>query len=271
MEQMIIAYGRGANGKSTFWNTLARVLGSYSGKISADALTVMVNRNVSPELAELKGKRLVIASELEEGVRISTKTVKEMTSTDEIRAEKKYKDPFDFIPSHTLVLYTNHLPKVGSTDDGTWRRLLVMPFGARITGKSDIKNYTDYLFENAGGAILSWMIEGARKVIDMNLKPPVPKVVTDATAEYRNQNDWLAHFLEDRCETGKGFCAKSGEFYQAYRVHCAENSEYIRSTTDFYTAVKDAGFERKKTNKGVIIFGVHLKDKASESFDDFLN
>ena len=30
-EHMIIAYGGGANGKSTFWNTIARVLGNYSG------------------------------------------------------------------------------------------------------------------------------------------------------------------------------------------------------------------------------------------------
>lgn len=66
-EHMIIAYGGGANGKSTFWNTIARVLGSYSGKLSADALTMSNKRNVSPELAELKGKRLVIASEMAEG------------------------------------------------------------------------------------------------------------------------------------------------------------------------------------------------------------
>ncbi|WP_256090647.1 DNA primase family protein, partial [Streptococcus agalactiae] len=130
-EHMIIAYGGGANGKSTFWNTIARVLGSYSGKLSADALTMSNKRNVSPELAELKGKRLVIASEMAEGMRLNTAVVKQITSTDEIQAEKKYKDPFHFVPSHTLVLYTNHLPKVGANDDGTWRRLVVIPFNAK--------------------------------------------------------------------------------------------------------------------------------------------
>ena len=38
---------------------------------------------------------------------------------------------------------------VGASDDGTWRRLIVIPFGAKIQGKTDIKNYTDYLVENA--------------------------------------------------------------------------------------------------------------------------
>ena len=133
-EHMIIAYGGGANGKSTFWNTIFRVLGTYAGKISADTLTMSCKHNTRPEAAELKGKRLIIASEMEEGVRLNTSMVKQLCSTDEIQAEKKYKDPFHFVPSHTLVLYTNHLPKVGANDDGIWRRLIVIPFNAKITG-----------------------------------------------------------------------------------------------------------------------------------------
>ena len=70
-EALMIAYGEGSNGKSTFWNAISRVLGSYSGAMSADALTVGCKRNVKPEMAELKGKRLVIAAELEEGITFS--------------------------------------------------------------------------------------------------------------------------------------------------------------------------------------------------------
>ena len=139
-ELLIIAYGDGRNGKSTFWNSIARVLGNYSGAISADSLTVGCKRNVKPELAELKGKRLVIAAELEEGVRMNTSIVKQLSSTDPIHAEKKYKPPFEFIPSHLTVLYTNHLPRVGAIDSGTWRRIKVIPFNAKIEGKKDIKN-----------------------------------------------------------------------------------------------------------------------------------
>lgn len=43
-EHMIIAYGGGANGKSTFWNTIFRVLGNYAGKLSAEALTMNCKR-----------------------------------------------------------------------------------------------------------------------------------------------------------------------------------------------------------------------------------
>ena len=116
VEALIIAYGDGRNGKSTFWNAVSRVLGLYSGNISADSLTVGCRRNVKPEMAETRGKRLLIAAELEEGTRLNTSTVKQLTSTDNVYGEKKYKDPLSFTPSHTLVLYTNHLPKVGAME-----------------------------------------------------------------------------------------------------------------------------------------------------------
>ncbi|VEF05497.1 phage/plasmid primase, P4 family [Streptococcus equi] len=266
-EHMIIAYGGGANGKSTFWNTIARVLGSYSGKLSADALTMSNKRNVSPELAELKGKRLVIASEMAEGMRLNTAVVKQITSTDEIQAEKKYKDPFHFVPSHTLVLYTNHLPKVGANDDGTWRRLVVIPFNAKITGRSDIKNFADYLYDNAAPAIMSWIIEGAEKAIKANFKTKVPTTVSASVKAYREANDWLGHFLSDCCQVSDQLTEKSGELYSQYRAYCAKNMEYTRSTTDFYSALDQAGFKRKRTSKGNLILGLKLVDDGYDFLD----
>ncbi|MBR5620621.1 MAG: primase C-terminal domain-containing protein [Clostridia bacterium] len=259
-EHLVIAYGEGRNGKSTFWNSIMRVLGSYSGTFSADALTVGCRRNVKPEMAELKGRRLIIASELEEGMRLNNSIVKQLCSTDEIQAEKKFKDPFHFTPSHTIVLYTNHLPKVGGNDDGIWRRLIVIPFNAKIEGTSDVKNYADYLVENAGGYILRWIMEGAQKAIERNFKIPMPKIVRDAVEAYRNDNDWLAHFLEECCEVSPEYSCKSGELYQEYRAYCTRTGEYTRSTTDFYAALDKTGHERKKFNDGARVRGLRLKN-----------
>ncbi len=260
-EAMIIAYGDGRNGKSTFWNAIARVLGNYSGAISADILTVGCKKNAKPELAEARGKRLLIAAELEEGMRLSTSNVKQLSSTDEINAEKKYKAPFKFVPSHTLVLYTNHLPKVGAIDEGTWRRLIVIPFQAKLEGTSDIKNYGDYLFTNAGGAILSWVIDGAKKAIEEDYKIPKPQIVQDAIGKYKESNDWFNHFITECCEIGEDFEEKSGELYQEYRAFCFRTGEYSRSTADFYTALESEGFQRKRTNNGRLVLGLKLKSE----------
>lgn len=266
IEALIIAHGDGRNGKSTFWNVLARVMGSYSGNISADALTVGCKRNVKPELAETKGKRLLIAAELEEGMRLNTSVVKQFCSTDEIYAEKKYKAPFAFTPTHTLVLYTNHLPKVGANDPGTWRRLIVVPFNARIDGCGDVKNYAHYLFDNAGPAVLAWMIEEAEKVISDNFRITQPECVKKATALYRENSDWLSHFLEECCEVGDTYSERSGDLYAAYRSFCGRSGEYIRSTTDFYASVDTSGFERKHTKRGRIVLGLRLKSEFASVF-----
>lgn len=259
VEALVIAYGDGRNGKSTYWNSLARVLGTYCGGISADALTAGCKRNIRPEMAELKGKRMVIAAEMEEGVRLSTSVLKQICSTDEVGGEKKYKAPFQFVPSHTIVLYTNHLPRVGASDEGTWRRLIVIPFTAQFTGKSEVKNYTDYLVEKAGPAILKWIIEGAQRVIEKEYHLEPPKCVRDAIEKYRGQNDWLHHFLDDCCELAPGFQEKSGELYGAYRAYCQQMNEYTRSTSDFYAALESAGFARRRSKVGRFVTGLQLK------------
>ncbi|MGN0270913.1 MAG: primase-like DNA-binding domain-containing protein, partial [Candidatus Weimeria sp.] len=162
--------------------------------------------------------------------------------------------------------YTNHLPRVTANDDGTWRRIIVIPFNAKITGKSDIKNYADYLYNNAGPAILKWIIEGAEVAIRKDFIIDEPKAVLDAVGKYREDNDWLGQFVSDYCDVDPSFEEKSGELYQTYRNICMQNGEYIRSTSDFYGNLEKAGFVKKKKKDGRFIIGLRLK-----SGQDFLN
>ncbi len=259
-ERMTIAHGEGRNGKSTVCNSCAAVLGSYAGNISAETLTVGCKRNVKPEIAEIKGKRLLIAGELEENQRLSTSVVKQLCSTDRIVGEKKYKDPFSFIPSHSLILYTNHLPKVGGMDEGIWRRLVVIPFYAKFEGTDDIKNYTNILVGRAGGYILKWLIEGAKKAFEDDFKVRVPAEVQDAIDKYRSDNDWFAHFIEEWCEVGDDYEEKSGDLYAAYRAYCARVNEFTRSTNEFYNVVETRGFSKKRRNDGRFITGLRLAE-----------
>ena len=265
-ERLTIAYGNGRNGKSTVFNSIAAVLGDYAGTISADTLTIGCRRNVKPEIAEIKGKRLLIASELEESMRLSTSLTKQLCSTDKIKGEAKYKDPFDFLPTHSLVLFTNHLPKVGATDEGIWRRLAVIPFNAKFEGDGDRKNYTKYLISHAGGAILTWLIEGAKMAIDDDFQYSLPDEVQAAINTYREDNDWFSHFLEACCEVGDTYKEKSGEFYKAYRAYCFQTGDYIRDSATFYATLDNTGFIRRRSNKGSFIFGLHLKNEADDLF-----
>lgn len=258
VEALVIAYGDGRNGKSTFWNTIARVLGTYAGNMSADVLTIGGNRNVKPELAEAKGKQLIIAAESEEGVRLSTSTVKQLASTDQIYAEKKYKAPFAFTPSHTLILYTNHLPRVGAMDAGIWRRLIVIPFNAVIESSSDVKNYADHLYETAGGAVLAWIMEGSRLIHaeDYQLAPPAQVVA--ASSAYREENNWFAQFLDARCEVDPSLSERAGDLYQEYRAWAQSTSGWARPMADFNATLEQSGFERRKSKHGMYVYGLAL-------------
>lgn len=259
LEAMIISYGEGSNGKSTFWNTIAGVLGNYSGIISADALTANCRRNVKPEMAEAKGKRIIIAAELEEGMRISTSVVKQLCSTDRIYAEKKYKDPASFIPSHTLVLYTNHLPRVGAMDAGIWRRLIVIPFLATITGEKDIKNYSQYLLAHASPYIMKWIMEGAEKAVQCGFYFTKPACVMNAIHSYREENDWLGHFLEACCVDDPNRHERSGKLYEEYRAFCQRTGEFIRNATEFTRTLEQRGYGRTRKKDGRYIIGLYLK------------
>lgn len=227
-EALVIAYGNGANGKSTFWNALQQVLGSYSGSVSPDAFLTSNKGNYKNEFAELRGKRLVIAGETEEGTRLSTSAVKRITSTDLIVAEKKYRDLFSFKPSHTLIFYTNHLPGVSASDQGTWRRLIVVPFEAEFKREEQVKNFAEELFEKAGGAILAWVIEGAMKIHKAGYTLRLPLCVKKATAEYHEANDWLSHFIDECCEVADTAEVQSRELYLRYRTWASTSIQLKR-------------------------------------------
>ena len=118
--------------------------------------------------------------------------------------------------------------------------------------------------DNAGGAVLSWLIEGAKKVIAADFQIEPPQCVKDAIGSYREDNDWLGRFLEERCEVDKRYQERSSELYKEYRHYCLETGAFIKSTTDFYGALDLAAFVRHTTKKGIIVHGLKIK------LDDFL-
>lgn len=263
-ETLLIATGDGGNGKSTFFNVLARVLGDYATSVSPDLLLTGKGQNVGARLAALRSVRLALAAETEEGQRFNLSTVKQLASTDLIAAEPKYKAPFSFTPSHTLVLYTNFLPRVGSSDRGTWSRLTVLPFNAHLRDTAgERKDFAEILFNRAGGAVLSWMIEGARRFIANGYKLTPPAVVREALAEYRKSCDWLGAFIEEDCELGESYAVGSTDLYQRYTAFCQVSGDYRRDSRDFASAMQSAGFDKKHTKKGWLYMGLRLKSEFS--------
>ena len=95
-------------------------------------------------------------------------------------------------------------------------------------------------------------------MVAADFKVDRPQCVLDAIGAYREGNDWLGSFIDECCDVDASYQEKSGELYKRYREYCMENGEYVRSTTDFYGALEQAGFKHKRTNSGRFIMGLTL-------------
>jgi P4 family phage/plasmid primase-like protien len=259
-EILVLAKGSGSNGKSTFFNVLKLVMAEYACMLSPSVITESNTKNMGPEMATLKGKRLALAAELASGKRLDANAMKSLVSTDDIHAEAKYCAPIDFKPSHTLILFTNNYPNVRDLDHGTWRRILAIPFSARFEGAGKIENYGEILHEEAGGAALSWMIEGSRRYASQNFSlGPFPKCIEEETKAYRSENSWISKFIESHCECGTGLFAKASELYAAYVDFTNSSGAIAKSQAEFSAAIVALGYGKKRRNYGITYEGLNLR------------
>lgn len=126
------------------------------------------------------------------------------------------------------------------------------------------KDYAEVLFTQAGGAVLSWMVEGARRFIANGYKLTPPAVVREALADYRKSCDWLGGFLTECCELGENYATNGRELYARYTAYCQVNGDYRRDNRDFAHAMQNAGYERKHTMKGWQYYGLRLHSELPQ-------
>jgi P4 family phage/plasmid primase-like protien len=125
---LAVLYGVGGNGKSRMVEAIQSVMGDYAATAPQKLLMMRYGNQHSTELTTLQGRRFVVANESSEGGRLDEEKIKALTGSDRITARRMYQDDFTFKPTHKLALLTNHKPVVRNTDDGIWRRLLLIPF-----------------------------------------------------------------------------------------------------------------------------------------------
>jgi putative DNA primase/helicase len=251
-EQILpILYGKGANGKTVLIETWCGLLGSdFAMKAPHDLLMASKTGRHPTELADLRGKRLVAAVETEDGGRLSEARVKELTGGDKIRARRMREDFWEFPPSHTVVLATNHKPVVRGTDHAIWRRLRLIPFSVTIPDHQQDKELTTKL-KAEWPRILQWAVKGCSDWQTDGLK--APDEVMLATKEYRSDSDVLEQFIEECCIVGQQYEAGASELYSAYKSWAEKRYEWAENQTRFGNQLAEREYEKRKTN-GVIVY-----------------
>lgn len=254
---MFILFGKGRNGKSIFVETIAEILGNYSNNMQAKSLMVQKNDNVNTDIARLSKARFVTSSEPNEGFRFDEGLIKQLTGGDKVTARFLYAEEFEYTPKFKIWVSTNHKPIIRGTDDGIWRRLVLIPFDVQIPEEKVDKDLKYKLLREAP-AILNWMAEGAYMWMREGLE--LPEKLKDAGQTYRTEMDVVEQFVQEKCKRAEGVKETGKALYEEYKKWADENNEYKMDKNKFGKKLKEK-FRSKKMNNGVNYLGVELTEK----------
>lgn len=243
-EQVIlILFGSGQNGKTTFLEATHAVLGDYAIQADVELLLDRRNHGIPNDVARLRGARFVGAVESGEGRRLDETLVKRLTGGDTVTARFLHQEFFEFRMVGKLWLATNHRPTIRGTDDAIWRRIRLVPFTIKVPDSEVDRELGEKLAAEASG-ILNWFIEGCLEWQRIGLGSP--GAITAATAEYRSAEDLTGAFLAECCVTGSEYQVSSGDLFRAYRAWCDASGERPLNQSDFGSRLTGHGFERRQ-------------------------
>lgn len=199
MQRLVFFYGGGANGKSVLVDLIAKIMGNYAATARIESLTGTNRRgggDATPDLIPLMGARMVRTSEPDEGQRLQEGLIKELTGGEPIQVRALHSDFVEVRPIFKLTMSGNHKPEIRGTDDGIWRRVMLVPFDVQIPEAERDQQLGEKLWQERAG-VLNWLVEGLCDALERGLDPPA--AVTEATKEYREESDPIGLFLTTCC------------------------------------------------------------------------
>ena len=258
----------GANGKSVLINIVNYILADYQRTAPMETFTVTHSDRHPTELAGLQGRRLVTATETEEGRRWADAKVKQLTGGDTISARYMRQDFFEYAPQFKLVIAGNHKPGLRSVDEATRRRFNLIPFTVTFPEDQRDPQLLDKLKTEAPG-ILQWMIDGALAWQEQGLV--APDVVTAATKEYLASEDAIAGWIEDCCVLDPDKFESTGLLYASWRKWAQLSGERrLDNMTSFGRALDSRGVEAGKKSGIRVRRGIELTDEARSEAEDVI-
>jgi len=254
-QTMFILYGCGANGKTTFLNTIQNLLGDYATSTPTESFMKKNTDQYTNDIARLRGTRFVSTTEAEQGRRLSEPLIKKITGNDPITARFLYGEYFNFTPAFKIFMATNHKPLIKGTDHGIWRRIKLIPFTTTIAQDKQDKNLEAKLKQEASG-ILNWLLEGTARWKKEGLI--APSDILNATDEYRGEMDVIGNFIKERCVKDGDITIRIRDLYKAYADWCDENKEHAVSERFFTMRLKEMGFTQGRTAEMRFWVGIGL-------------
>ena len=244
---LLFLYGPGGNGKSVFLNTVAGAMLDYHVTAPMETFTASNSDRHPTDLAGLRGARLVAVSETEEGRAWAESKIKGVTGGDPVSARFMHQDYFEYKPLFKLTIIGNHKPRLRNVDDAVRRRFNIVPF---IHKPANPDPRLEDKLRSEWPAILRWAIDGC---LDWQKDRLVrPKVVTDATAEYFDDQDSFSQWLEECCdvEIGNRYkTATSDDLFASWSGHARAAGIEAGTKIAFGEKLRGARLEPYKSDR----------------------
>lgn len=254
-------YGLGANGKSTFLNTITGMLGDYAQIAPMDVFLEAHNERHPAELAMLRGARLVVGQETEQGRRWAVSRLKTLTGGDAISARFMRQDFFTFMPTFKLVLAGNHKPGLGNVEEAIKRRLHLVPFTHTIPAPERDKKLMEKLRAEWPG-IMAWAVRGCLRWQRLGLRPPA--IVRSATDDYLVDEDVLDAWLAD-CTARDANAFSSGKrLYDSHHAWAEARGEKFYGLRRLVQLLDERGFQRVRTRQANGFGGLRLLEQPKQ-------
>ena len=239
-----ILFGGGHNGKSSIV-CVRYALGEFASVVP-DRLLVSRPSDHPTELTELKGVRMAILEELPEKT-LSVSRLKSILGTPTVTARRIARNTMAWEATHTLVLTTNHKPRVSESDFGTWRRLALVTFPFRFRngdkalelpndrrGSEGLRERLE-VGQEQWTAMLAWLVSGAVDCYQgeaQRVPEPSARVRSDTSA-WRGESDLLLQFATSCLEFDPGSCVLATELHEAFTVFAESTGHMALASNTF--------------------------------------
>lgn len=278
------------------FNVIYNILGDYATTTKIETILASkdggTGNNATPEIAKLKGKRFLNTSEPDEASKLKEGEVKDLTGGGVISARKLYGESFTFKPEFKLWIQCNYKIRIMGTDDGIWRRTLIVPFNQKFVSQEKLKLPTnkdamlkdstlEKTLKNEYEGILKWLIEGAVEWYSKR-KLDIPSAITVATEDYKKEQDIYNRFImenlttvEDNPLLNEKNKVHLDELWECWKTWTGKINEGLRITRrkfveqikDFLLR-KDQEWKDMRDNKGY--YFTHCKIGLQDNTDENL-